>query len=144
MADIGWITGHSYIVYGPLAIAATSVLYEGVPTYPDAGRPWRLAERLGVTIFHTAPTAVHAAKTRSSRTPQVQVPFQIDDDGRRAHRTGGVALVLRRGRQARSRDYRYMVDDRNRRLSRHDHAGDSSDEAGQLRPRRAGDSSGHL
>src|SRR5256885_13256531 len=45
MADIGWITGHSYIVYGPLANAATSVLYEGVPTFPDAGRPWRIAER---------------------------------------------------------------------------------------------------
>src|SRR5216117_2424918 len=58
MADIGWITGHSYIVYGPLANAATSVMYEGVPTYPDAGRPWRIAERLGVNIFHTAPTTI--------------------------------------------------------------------------------------
>src|SRR6516164_2300132 len=58
MADIGWITGHSYIVYGPLAIAATSVIYEGVPIYPDAGRPWRIAERLGVNIFHTSPTAI--------------------------------------------------------------------------------------
>jgi acetyl-CoA synthetase len=58
MADIGWITGHSYIVYGPLAVAATSVMYEGVPTYPDAGRPWRIAERLDVNIFHTAPTAI--------------------------------------------------------------------------------------
>jgi acetyl-CoA synthetase len=58
MADIGWITGHSYIVYGPLALGTTSVIYEGVPTYPDAGRPWRIAERLGVTIFHTAPTAI--------------------------------------------------------------------------------------
>src|SRR2546425_1206871 len=57
-ADIGWITGHSYIVYGPLALAATSVMYEGVPTYPDAGRPWRIAERLGVNIFHTAPTTI--------------------------------------------------------------------------------------
>src|SRR5208337_2773479 len=57
-ADIGWITGHSYIVYGPLALGATSVLYEGVPTYPDAGRLWRIAERLGVTIFHTAPTTI--------------------------------------------------------------------------------------
>ncbi len=47
-ADIGWITGHSYIVYGPLALAATSVMYEGVPTYPDPGRPWRIAERLNV------------------------------------------------------------------------------------------------
>jgi acetyl-CoA synthetase len=58
MADIGWITGHSYIVYGPLALAATSVLYEGVPTYPDPGRPWRIAERLDVNIFHTSPTAI--------------------------------------------------------------------------------------
>ncbi|HKX17556.1 MAG TPA: acetate--CoA ligase [bacterium] len=57
-ADIGWITGHSYIVYGPLALAATSVMYEGVPTFPDAGRPWRIAERLDVNIFHTSPTTV--------------------------------------------------------------------------------------
>ncbi|MDA8081768.1 MAG: acetate--CoA ligase [Actinomycetota bacterium] len=58
LADIGWITGHSYIVYGPLSLGATSVMYEGVPTYPDAGRIWRIAERLGVTIFHTAPTTI--------------------------------------------------------------------------------------
>jgi acetyl-CoA synthetase len=58
MADIGWITGHSYIVYGPLALGTTSVLYEGAPAYPDAGRPWRIAERLGVNVFHTAPTTI--------------------------------------------------------------------------------------
>jgi acetyl-CoA synthetase len=57
-ADIGWITGHSYIVYGPLALGTTSVMYEGLPTYPDAGRPWRIAKDLGVDIFHTAPTTV--------------------------------------------------------------------------------------
>jgi acetyl-CoA synthetase len=57
-ADIGWITGHSYIVYGPLSLGATTVVYEGVPTYPDPGRPWRIAERLGVNIFHTAPTTI--------------------------------------------------------------------------------------
>jgi len=57
-ADIGWITGHSYIVYGPLALGATSVMYEGVPAYPDAGRPWRIAERLDVNIFHTSPTTI--------------------------------------------------------------------------------------
>ena len=57
-ADIGWITGHSYIVYGPLALAATGVLYEGVPTYPDAGRPWRIAQQLDVNIFHTSPTTI--------------------------------------------------------------------------------------
>src|SRR6202046_4812621 len=58
MADIGWITGHSYIVYGPLALGTTTVIYEGVPNYPDAGRPWRIAEQLGVNIFHTSPTAI--------------------------------------------------------------------------------------
>jgi len=58
MADIGWITGHSYIVYGPLALGTTTVIYEGTPNYPDAGRPWRIAEKLGVNIFHTSPTAI--------------------------------------------------------------------------------------
>jgi acetyl-CoA synthetase len=57
-ADIGWITGHSYIVYGPLALGTTSVMYEGVPTYPDAGRVWRICQRLEVNIFHTAPTTI--------------------------------------------------------------------------------------
>jgi acetyl-CoA synthetase len=58
LADIGWITGHSYIVYGPLALGTTTVLYEGVPNYPDAGRPWRIAQELGVNIFHTSPTSI--------------------------------------------------------------------------------------
>jgi acetyl-CoA synthetase len=58
LADIGWITGHSYIVYGPLALGTTTVIYEGVPNYPDAGRPWRIAQKLGVNIFHTSPTSI--------------------------------------------------------------------------------------
>jgi acetyl-CoA synthetase len=58
MADIGWITGHSYIVYGPLSLGTTTVIYEGVPNYPDGGRPWRIAQKLGVNIFHTSPTAI--------------------------------------------------------------------------------------
>ncbi|TAN34636.1 acetate--CoA ligase [bacterium] len=69
-ADIGWITGHSYIVYGPLALAATSVMYEGVPTYPDPGRPWRIAERLGVNIFHTAPTTVRMLRKLGPDEPK--------------------------------------------------------------------------
>jgi acetyl-CoA synthetase len=68
-ADIGWITGHSYIVYGPLANAATSVMYEGVPLYPDAGRPWRIAERLGVNIFHTAPTTIRMLRKAGPDEP---------------------------------------------------------------------------
>jgi acetyl-CoA synthetase len=59
-ADIGWITGHSYIVYGPLANAATSVIYEGTPDFPDKDRWWAVAERYGVTILYTAPTAIRA------------------------------------------------------------------------------------
>jgi acetyl-CoA synthetase len=68
-ADIGWITGHSYIVYGPLALGTTSVMYEGVPTYPDAGRPWRIAERLGVNIFHTAPTTIRMLRKSGPDEP---------------------------------------------------------------------------
>jgi len=70
MADIGWITGHSYIVYGPLALAATSVIYEGVPNYPDAGRPWRIAERLDVNIFHTSPTAIRMLRKAGPDEPK--------------------------------------------------------------------------
>jgi acetyl-CoA synthetase len=70
MADIGWITGHSYIVYGPLSLAATSVMYEGVPTYPDAGRAWRIAERLNVNIFHTAPTTIRMLRKAGPDEPQ--------------------------------------------------------------------------
>ncbi|MGD2016199.1 MAG: acetate--CoA ligase [Desulfobacterales bacterium] len=62
MADIGWITGHSYIVYGPLALCASTVIYEGIPNYPDPGRPWRIAQDLDVNIFHTAPTAIRALR----------------------------------------------------------------------------------
>ena len=68
-ADIGWITGHSYIVYGPLAVAATSVMYEGAPNYPDAARPWRIAERLGVNIFHTAPTTIRMLRKAAPDEP---------------------------------------------------------------------------
>ncbi len=59
-ADVGWITGHSYIVYGPLANGATTVMFESVPTYPDPGRYWRLVDDLGINTFYTAPTALRA------------------------------------------------------------------------------------
>ncbi|MBN8696655.1 MAG: acetate--CoA ligase [Bacteroidetes bacterium] len=59
-ADIGWITGHSYIVYAPLLSGATSVMFEGVPTYPDAGRFWQVIDKYKVNIFYTAPTAIRA------------------------------------------------------------------------------------
>ncbi|MCS6758870.1 MAG: acetate--CoA ligase, partial [Candidatus Devosia euplotis] len=59
-ADVGWVTGHSYIVYGPLANGATTVMFEGIPSYPDASRFWQVVEKHKVNIFHTAPTAIRA------------------------------------------------------------------------------------
>lgn len=59
-ADVGWVTGHTYIAYGPLAVGATEVMFEGVPTYPDAGRFWRMIQDHKVTVFYTAPTAIRS------------------------------------------------------------------------------------
>ena len=70
-ADIGWITGHSYVAYGPLAVGATQVVFEGVPTYPDASRFWRMIEAHKVSIFYTAPTAIRALIKASDATPEV-------------------------------------------------------------------------
>ena len=70
LADIGWITGHSYIVYGPLALGTTSVIYEGTPNYPDPARPWRIAHQLGVNIFHTSPTSIRMLRKVSPDGPK--------------------------------------------------------------------------
>ncbi|MEP6609649.1 MAG: acetate--CoA ligase [Burkholderiaceae bacterium] len=59
-ADVGWVTGHTYVCYGPLAVGATEVIFEGVPTYPDAGRFWKMCQDHGVSIFYTAPTAIRS------------------------------------------------------------------------------------
>ena len=59
-ADVGWVTGHTYIVYGPLANGAKTIMFEGIPTYPDAGRFWRICEKYKVNVFYTAPTAIRA------------------------------------------------------------------------------------
>jgi acetyl-CoA synthetase len=69
-ADIGWVTGHSYIVYGPLANGATSVLYEGAPNYPAEDRWWEICERYGVTLFYTAPTAIRACMKWGREHPE--------------------------------------------------------------------------
>ncbi len=68
-ADVGWVTGHTYIVYGPLANGATSVLYEGAPDYPDKDVWWEIIERYGVTIFYTAPTAIRACMKWGAEYP---------------------------------------------------------------------------
>ncbi len=74
-ADIGWVTGHSYIVYGPLANGATSVMFEGIPTYPDAGRFWEICDKFGVTSFYTAPTAIRALMRLGEEWPN---KFKLD------------------------------------------------------------------
>jgi len=68
-ADVGWITGHSYVAYGPLAAGATIVMYEGAPTFPDGGRFWRICEQHGVSIFYTAPTAIRALMKLGDEIP---------------------------------------------------------------------------
>ena len=68
-ADVGWVTGHSYVAYGPLAAGATIVMYEGAPTFPDGGRFWRICEQHGVTVFYTAPTAIRALMKLGDEIP---------------------------------------------------------------------------
>ncbi|MFV0680548.1 acetate--CoA ligase [Ottowia sp.] len=70
-ADIGWITGHTYVAYGPLAAGATQIIFEGVPTYPDAGRFWQMIERHQCTIFYTAPTAIRSLIKASETNEKV-------------------------------------------------------------------------
>ena len=69
-ADVGWVTGHSYAVYGPLANGATQILYEGTPDSPDWGRWWQIVEKYGVTIFYTAPTAIRACMKVGRQIPE--------------------------------------------------------------------------
>ncbi|WP_456323497.1 acetate--CoA ligase [Hydrogenimonas sp.] len=69
-ADIGWITGHTYIVYGPLAAGATTVMFEGVPTYPDAGRAWKMIEEYKINQFYTAPTAIRVLHKMGEHEPE--------------------------------------------------------------------------
>ena len=140
-ADVGWVTGHSYIVYGPLCNGATSVMYEGTPDFPDKDRWWDVVERYGVTILYTAPTAIrshmkwgpeHAAKHDLSK-------LRLLGLGRRADQPRGVGLVPRAHRRRALPDRRHVVADRDG--DDHDHApaGDHHHEAGlgeQAVPRR--------
>jgi acetyl-CoA synthetase len=76
-ADIGWVTGHSYITYGPLALGGTEIVFEGVPTYPDAARFWKMIEKHKVSIFYTAPTAIRSLIKAAEGNPAVH-PNQSD------------------------------------------------------------------
>jgi hypothetical protein len=100
-ADVGWVTGHSYIVYGPLANGATTLMFEGVPNYPDVGRFWQVVDKHKVNIFYTAPTAIRALMREGeepvkAHLPPVAAPAGL---GRRADQPRGLGVVLPRGRR---------------------------------------------
>ena len=113
-ADVGWVTGHSYIVYGPLCNGTTGVMYEGVPDYPDRDRWWAIVERYGVDILYTAPTAIRSAhevgaRARAEARPLVDPPPRL---GRRADQPGGLDLVPGRDRRRHGAGRRHLVADR--------------------------------
>jgi acetyl-CoA synthetase len=103
-ADVGWVTGHSYIVYGPLANGATTLMFEGVPTWPDAGRFWEVCAKHKVNQFYTAPTAIRALMAhgpepgREARPVVAQAPRHRG----RADQPRGLELVQRRRGQGRT------------------------------------------
>ena len=129
-ADVGWVTGHSYVCYGPLAVGATEVIFEGVPTYPDAGRFWKMCQDHGVTIFYTAPTAIRSLIKAGSRPAGQVRPVQAARarHGGRADQSGSVDVVLHRGRAVALPDRRHVLADRDRRS--HDHAAAGCDASG--------------
>ena len=96
-ADVGWVTGHSYMVYGPLSNAVTQVVYEGTPDSPHKGRWWEIIQKYGVTIFYTAPTAIRTFMKWGSDIP---AKFDLSSVrrarvGGRADQPGGLHLVPR-------------------------------------------------
>ncbi len=133
-ADIGWVTGHTYIAYGPLALGATEIVFEGVPTYPDAGRFWKMIEAHRCSIFYTAPTAIRslikAAESNEAVHPEAIRPELAAHPrlGRRADQPGRLGVVSPAYRRRPLPDRRYLLADRNRRP--HDHAAARRDAAG--------------
>ena len=131
-ADVGWVTGHSYIVYGPLANGATTLMFEGVPTWPDAGRFWAVCEKHKVNIFYTAPTAIRALMGQGKEWVEKHDLSSPAHPrlGRRADQPRGLELVRRGGRQGPLPDRRHLVADRDRRHPDHAAARRDPDQAG--------------
>ena len=115
-ADIGWVTGHSYVVYGPLANGATVLMYEGAPDWPQKDRFWELIERYGVTIFYTAPTAIRAFMRWGIDWPRKRdlIDAAAARLRRRADQPGSVDVVHRAHRRKAVSRRRHVVADRNR------------------------------
>ncbi len=116
-ADIGWVTGHSYIVYGPLANGATVVMYEGAPNHPREDRFWEIIEKYRVTIFYTAPTAIRAFIKWGDHMAERPRPVEPAPAGqrRRADQSRSLDVVSRDDRRRTLPDRRYLVADRDRR-----------------------------
>ena len=117
VADVGWITGHSYIVYGPLANGATTLMFESIPTYPDAGRYWDMVQRHKITIFYTAPTAIRALAAQGDEfvTKYDRSTLRVLGTVGRADQPRSLGVVLRRGRRQALQHRRHLVADRDRR-----------------------------
>ena len=115
---LGWITGHSYIVYGPLALGTTTVIYEGVPNYPDGGRPWRIAESSGEHLPHLAHAIRMLRKVGPEEPKKYGYHFKHMTTVGEPIRLRGLALVPLRGRQGRGGHRRHLVADRERRIPR--------------------------
>ena len=113
-ADIGWVTGHSYIVYGPLANGATSVMYEGTPDFPDRDRWWSIVERYGVTILYCAPTAIRTFMKWGTEYPERHdlSSLRVLGFGGRAHQSRGLDVVLDHHRRRTLPGGRHLVADR--------------------------------
>ena len=128
-ADVGWVTGHSYIVYGPLANGATTLMFEGVPNYPDASRFWQVVDKHKVNIFYTAPTAIRALMGAGDDYVDAHEPevAQAARQRGRADQSGSLGVVLPRRRRGALPHRRYLVADRDRR--HHDHAAAWRDQA---------------
>jgi hypothetical protein len=131
-ADVGWVTGHSYIVYGPLANGATVFMYEGAPDWPDRGRFWKLVQKYGVTVFYTAPTAIRAFMRWGTDWPGLRpVDAPASGDGGGAHQSGSVDVVPGAHRRRPLSDRRHVVADGDGWDHDHAAAGDHGDQAGQ-------------
>ena len=115
-ADIGWVTGHTHIVYGPMANGVTQVMYEGTPDWPDKDRLWRIIEKYGVTIFHTAPTAIRTFMRWGTEFPGKHnlKSLRLLGSRRRADQSGSLDVVSQVYRRRPLPGDGYLVADRDR------------------------------
>ncbi len=135
-ADVGWITGHSYLLYGPLVNGVTTVIFESTPMYPDPGRMWQVVDDLQATILYTSPTALRALIREGDEwvKKSSRKSLRILGQRGRAHQPRGVALVPRRGGRGPLRRGGHVVADGDGRHPHHPAPGRHAHQAGQRHP----------